>query len=267
MKKCLTIITTIIMSAYFSFAGIEWVSTITSEGKKKRDNNQIISHVYAQAGSLKWAFETVSRENPFYMEKGYWLFKSNDENIYVVDDESKSYMEMNLDSLMQLVGIFGKLVKIQILDHSINSEMLNKEQVAGYTCNHMKITTDYTMKMKILVIKKTVKVHEVREIWAAPSFKGFREINQSFVKKDFKTGIPDLDELIKKQMEQQGKIGFPLKVVTHTVQMSKKGKVMSDTTSTMEVSQIKYKNFPKSFFEIPADYQRAEGPEEKQGIF
>lgn len=268
MKKILTILTVISILTYFSFAGIEWTSKITIEGKKKRDNNLVTAHIYAQKGDLKQLFEEVSNEDDFRMQKGYWLFKSNDENIYIVNEEEKSYMELPLDSLLQLTGLFGKLVKIKILDHTIDSEVLNTENVAGYTCNHLKLTTDYTMQMKIAFIKKTIKVHEVKEIWATKNLKGFNEINETFIKKDLKTGLSDLDELIKKQMEQQGKIGFPLKVITYTVQSSKKGKVISETTNTMEVSDIKIKNFPKSFFEIPKDYQRIESQEEKKfGVF
>ena len=240
MKKLLTILTLVFVFTSLASAGIEWTSKIITEGKKKGQNNRVIAHIYAQGGDLKQVFDEVSNANPFYTQQGYWLFKSKEDNIYVVDDVEKSYMELNLDSLLQLTGFLGQLVKIRILDHSIDSEMLGKEQIAGYTCNHMKITTDYTMKMKILIIKKTIKVHEVKEIWAVPNFKGLKEINDSFLKKDYKTGIADLDQLIKEQQEQQQKIGFPLKIETHTLQLSKKkSKVISETSTTMEVTGIK----------------------------
>jgi len=246
------------MLTVFSFAGIEWTSKITTEGQKKSDNNQVTAHIYAQKGNLKQVFEEVSKEDNFRMKKGYWLFKAAEENIYIVNEEEKSYTELNLDSLLQMTGFVGQLVKIQILDHTIDSETLGKETIAGYNCNHLKLTTDYTMKMKIAFIKKTMKVHEVKEIWGVPDLKGFNEINANFLKKDFKTGFPELDELIKKQMEKQGKVGFPLKTITQTTQYSTKGKVTSETTTTMEVTGISVKNFPDSFFEIPAGYQRNE---------
>ena len=109
-----------------------------------------------------------------------------------------------------------------------------------------------------------MKVHEVKEVWATHNLKGFKEINKNFLKKDVKTGIPDLDELIKEQMEKQAKIGFPLKIYTHTLQSSKKGKLISEVSSTMEVTSIKFKSFPKSFFEVPKDYTRMEGPRKKK---
>ena len=125
------------------------------------------------------------------------------------------------------------------------------------------------MKMKIAFIKKTMRMHEVKEIWGTNKKAGFNEMNQAFLRKDFKTGIPDLDELIRKEMEKQKKIGFPLKVITHSLQKTKKGKVKSKSTSTMTVTKINAKNFPKSFFEIPGNYDRIEGPWEKKklGVF
>lgn len=267
MKKILTILILICLLSFFSYAGIEWTSKITTEGKKKEDSSQITAHVYAQAGDLKQVFTEVSREDNFYMKNGYWLFKADDENIYIVNDEKKSYMVLSLDSLLQLTGMLGQLLKIEILDSTIDSQTLAKETVAGYSCNHIRLTSDYTMKMKIVFIKKTIKVHEVKDIWATPNLKSFNELNKSFLKKNFKSGFSDLDDLIKQQMEKQGEIGFPLKMITYTVQSSTKGKVMSETTSTMEVTDIQAKNFPKTFFEVPAGYQKEEPQEQKKGIF
>jgi hypothetical protein len=255
--------------AVYSFAGVEWVSTITTHGKGKRANNEIISYVYAQKGNLKQEFKGVSNENMFYFQDGYWLYKADDDTIYIVNDRNKSYMEMSLDGLLQMLGMFGQLVKIEITDHTIDTEVLPGETIAGYSCNHIKITTDYTMKIKIAFIKKKMIIHEVKEIWASPDMPGLAEINKMFMKKDIKTGIPDLDELIQKEMEQQKKLGFPLKVITQQVQKNKKGKVKGKNTSTMEVSKITSKTFPESFFEIPGEYDRIDSPAEgkKLGIF
>jgi hypothetical protein len=125
------------------------------------------------------------------------------------------------------------------------------------------------MKVKIAFIKKKMIMHEVKEIWATPKMPGYGEINKSFMRKDFKTGIPDLDEFIQKEMEKQKNLGFPLKVVTEQVQKGKKGKVKSKSTTTMEVTKVKTKSFPKGFFEIPGEYDRVEGPGQgkKLGIF
>jgi hypothetical protein len=225
------------------------------------------THTYAQGGNVKQVFEGVVNETMFHTQDGYWLFKANEDNIYIVNDKKYNYMVIPMDGMLQMTGMLGQLFKFEILDHTINTEVLPEETLLGYPCNHLKVTTDYTMKIKIAFIKKTMKFHKVDEIWGTTEIAGLDEVNPGFLKKDFKTGLPDLDEMIQKQMEQQKKIGFPLKVISQTAQMNKKGKVKGQTSTTMTVTKINAKNFPASFFEIPANYDRVEGPWEKKKLF
>jgi uncharacterized protein DUF4412/anticodon tRNA-binding protein len=161
------------------------------------------------------------------------------------------------------------LVKITVKDYTVTAEELPQETILGYKCNHVKITTQYTMQIKIAFIKKKMKIHEVKEIWGSNKIPGLKEIGKSFMNKDFKTGIEDLDEMIQKEMEQQKKIGFPIKIITQRKEMNKKGKVKNNSTTTMEVKEIKNKNFPKKFFEVPAEYDETEMPGGKglKGLF
>ncbi len=267
MKKIFVLSIMIMFFTAFTFAGLEWTTSIKATGKGKKANNEIDTQTYAQGGNVKQVFSGVSNENMFQFQDGYWLYKSDENNIYIVNDKKYNYMVIPMDGLLQMTGMLGQLVKIQILDHNIDTEVLPGETLLGYPCNHLKVTTDYTMKIKIAFIKKTMKFHEEKEIWGTTKISGLNEINPGFLKKDFKTGIPDLDEMILKQMEQQKKIGFPLKVITRTTQMNKKGKVKGKTTSTITVTKISSKNFPKSFFEIPANYDHARGPWEKKKLF
>jgi len=265
MKK--TLIFLIIMVCSLSlFAGIEWTTEMKTSGKNKHENNQISTRTFAQGGDVKQVFEGVTNENQLYKQNGYWLYKADSDNIYVVDETKKTYMIMNLDNLLQVAGMMGQLVKISIIDHSIEANVLPNEEIMGYNCHHMKVVTDYTMKMKIAFIKKTMKVHEEKEIWGTTTLKGMNDINKNFMRKDFKTGITDLDEMIQKQMSKLKEVGFPLKVVTLTSQLNKKGKVKSTSTTTMEVKEIKYKDFPKSLFDIPAGYEEVTMPGSK-GLF
>jgi hypothetical protein len=266
MKKTVMLLVVIILFTVFSFAGVEWTTSIKTTGKGKKANNEIDTHTYAQGGNVKQVFKGVVNEDMFRTQDGYWLYKTNEDNIYIVNDKKYNYMVIPMDGLLQMTGMLGQLVKIQILDHTINTEVLADETLLGYPCSHLKVTTDYTMKLKILIVKKTINVHEEKEIWGTSKIPGLDDINPGFLKKDFKTGIPDLDEMIQKDMEQQKKIGFPLKVITNTMHKNKKGKVQDETTSTMTVTEINAKDFPASFFEIPANYDRVEGPWEKKKL-
>lgn len=263
MKKAFLLTLMILLSSSMIFSGIQWSTTLKTTGKGKGNNNDIAMTTYAQGGDVKQMFEGVSNENPFYNQDGYWLYKNESGDIYVVNDAKRNYMIMNLDSLLQVTGALGQLVDITVSDHTIDAQPLGSEEVMGYNCNHLKVTTEYTMKIKVAFIKKTMKIREVKEVWGTTDIPGFNEIGEGFRNKDFKTGIADLDEMIQKEMEQQKKIGFPLKVISQRTQMNKKGKVKNQTTTTMTVTKVESKDFPAATFEVPADYEQVEMPGSK----
>ena len=267
MKRILVLSIMICFFTVFSFGGVEWITSIKTVGKGKKANNEIDAHAYAQAGNVKQVFEGVVNEDMFHSQDGYWLYRSNEDNIYIVNDKKHNYMIISMDGLLQMTGMLGQLVKIEILDHTINTEVLPDETLLGYPCTHLKVTTDYTMKIKIAFIKKKMSIHEEKEVWGTTQMPGLKEINPGFLKKEFKTGIPDLDEMIQKQVEQQKQIGFPLKTISHTFHKDKKGNLKNETVTTMTVSKIESKNFPEAFFEIPANYDHVEGPWEKKKLF
>lgn len=265
MRKTLVLVLTVLLFTVFTYSGIEWTTTMKSSGKGKRASNDIATRTSAQGGNVKQVFEGVANENMMQFQDGYWLFRSDDENIYIVNDAKQNYMTISIDGLLQVTGMLGSLVKITIKDHSINVEELPSEKILGYDCKHIKITTEYTMKIKIAIIKQTMKVYEVKEIWGSNAVPGIKEVHKGFMKKNFKTGIPDLDEMLQEQMEKQKNIGFPLKMVTHTVNKGKKGKVKGETKMTMTVTKIQNKKFNDAFFQIPEGYEHVPGPWEKKG--
>lgn len=265
MKKISLLLIVSLFLTCTVFAGIEWTSTITTNSTNKKLNNVIVSVVSAEKGNLKQTFTGVSSKSMVYFKEGYWLYKMDKDVIYIVNEKEKNYMALSLDDLLQMTGMFGQLVKFEIIDQSIKTEALPSETILGYPCNHIKIISDYTMKVKIVFIKKTMTIHEVREIWATPDMPGLNEINKIFIKKNFKTGIPDLDALIQKQIALQKNLGFPLKTINYQTQLGKKGKVEVETTTTMEITDIKTKSIPASFFEIPAGYKEINSPTEGGG--
>lgn len=267
MKNLRVLVVLVVLMSSLVFAGVEYTSKITTTGNKKSMNYEMTSTLFAQNGDVKQVYKNVPKQQRGLMsEDGYWLYKGKDKTLYIVDDKEKTVTPMSLDSMLQMTQMAGQLVKISIEDHTVKTQSLGKATLLGVSCDHIRITSSYTMKMKITFIKKTIKVEEVKEIWATNNLSAANEVNRSFYEKDFKTGWEDLDKMIEKEMKQMRKIGFPLKTVTHTINKNKKGKVQSDQTTTMEVLNIKAKNFPAAFFEIPKDYQVAQmGPGEEEG--
>jgi len=256
MKKFVLLFVMVCVMASFSFAGIEWTMNMTSTGKAKQQNNEMVIHLYAQGGNVKQVFEQVKNKTDLFLQGGYWLYKADDDNIYIVNDKDKSYMVLPMDMLLQMTGAMGQLVKIEINNPSVKAEALGEETLLGYPCEHVKIVSDYSMKMKMLFIKSSSNIHMENEIWASTKVPGFKEIHLAFLNKNYKTGFEDLDALIQKEMKAHKNLGIPLKTVTRTV-TEVKGKT-DETLSNTVVTKIETKNFPESFFEIPSSYKRQE---------
>ncbi len=265
MKKIILIVLVIMAFTVSTFAGIEWTSKISTTGKKKRDKNEIVLKIAAQNGIVRQDYISVKRKKGMIKEGTYWLFNSKDNMIYVVNPKDKEVTPMSLDYMLNMAQMASKLVKIKIQDYSAKSKNLGREKINGLNCKHVKLTTDYTMKMKITFIKKTIIIHEEKEIWGSKNVKGLNHLNSMFLNKDFKTGFKDLDKMIKKQMAQNKNLGFPVKTIARMIYKNKKGKVKSEIVTTTTMENIVSKKFPKSYFEVPKGYNVSEALAGPQG--
>jgi hypothetical protein len=256
MKKLKLFSLILLLSFSFLFAGAEWTMKTTVISKKKRNNSTSIMKIFTDGSNVKQIFEEIEgkRRKGFEGDEYYWLYKTGEDMIYIVNTKDKSYFPMSIDSILQMSQMVSKIVKFEIKDYNINKEVLSPEVVNGFKCNHIKLHITYKMKMKIAFIKKTFNVEEVKEIWATKDFKYFNDYNNPFIKKNFKTGFEELDKAIKEQIGMYKEIGFPIKTITISIQNKK------ETKTVTEVSNVQQKTFPKSFFEIPKDYQLLESP-------
>ena len=254
MKKRILITLTLITFTISAFAGIEWTSKISTTAKKKRNRNEMVLKMAAQHGVVRQDYISVERKQGMIKENTYWIFNSKDNMIYVVNPDDKTVIPMSLDYMLNMAQMANKIVKIKIEDYKAESRTIGIERVNGFNCKHIKLTTDYTMKMKIAFIKKQLIIHEEKEIWGSKSIKGLSHLNSMFLNKNFKTGFKDLDALIKKQMAQNKDLGFPVKTIVRQIHKNKKGKVKSDITTTTTIENIISKKFPNSYFEIPKGY-------------
>ncbi len=254
MKKTILISMFILIFAASSFAGVEWKARTVTQAEAKGQSNTVVQQVSAQGGNVRIAFESVAYENEMYKKGAYWLFKAADEALYLVNPEEKTYSRLQLGAMLKMAGVVGKLVKVKIKNPVINVEKLGTETVLGYPCQHSKMLMEYDMEVKIAIIKS--KSHEKieKETWSTPKFKGMEEMAESFRFRDFKTGMEDLDALIEQQMKAEADLGFPLKMVTVNTSVDKKGRAKEKSRQVMEVLSLGSKNFPSSFFEIPAGY-------------
>ncbi|HUU05117.1 MAG TPA: DUF4412 domain-containing protein [Patescibacteria group bacterium] len=255
MKKTIFVIFLIFIFTMTVFAGVEWRAKTVTESQIKGQSNTIVMQVYASGGNVKQVFESVAAENEMFQKGSYWLFKADDSSLYLVNPAEKTYSRLPMNAIMQMAGVVGKLVKIKIKNPVINSEKLGTETILGLPCQHSKLLMEYDMEVKIAIIKS--KSHEKieKEVWSTPKFKGMAEMAEAFRFRDFKTGMEDLDKLIEAQMKAEAELGFPLKMITVATSVNKKGKAKEKSRTTMEVLSLGSKNFPASFFAIPAGYE------------
>ena len=254
MKKTIFIAMFILLFAASSFAGVEWRTRTVTQAEAKGQSNTVVQQVFAQDGNVKIVFESGAYENEMFRKDSYWLFKAADDSLYMVNPEEKTYARLPINAMMQMAGVVGKLVKIKISNPVINVEKLGTETILGYPCLHSKMLMEYDMEVKIAIIKSKSHERIEKETWSTPKFKGMEEMAESFRFRDFKTGMEDLDALVEQQMKAEAGLGFPLKMITVSTSIGKKGKEKEKSRQVLEVLSLGSKNLPASFFEIPAGY-------------
>ena len=254
MKRSLIVIL-LIMFAATAFAGVEWRTKTETVAKAKGQSNTIVMQVFASGGNVKQVFESVADENEMFQKGSYWLFKANDNSLYLVNPAEKTYSRLPMNAIFQMTGVAGKLIKIKIKNPVINNEKLGTATVLGYPCQHSKQLMEYDMEVKVVFIKSKSHVKIEKEVWSTPKIKAMAEMAESFRFRDFKTGMEDLDNMIEEQMKADAELGFPLKMITVNTSIDKKGNEEVTSRQTMEVLSVGNKTFPASFFEIPAGYE------------
>jgi len=260
MKRSFIVILLVIFTMT-AFAGIEWRTKTVTEAQAKGQSNTIVMQVFASGGNVKQVFESVADENEMFQKGSYWLFKAEDSVLYMVNPAEKTYSRLPLNAIFQMTGVAGKLIKIKIKNPQASIEKLANETILGYPCLHRKILSEYDMEVKIAFIKSKSHERSEKEVWSSTQIKGITEVGEAFRKRDFKTGFEDLDALIAEQMKAEAEAGFPLKMITVTTAIDKKGIAKEKMRQTMEVLSIGSKNFSASFFQIPAGYEEKQmGP-------
>lgn len=247
-------------------AGVVWKTKTVTDGQNKAQRNEILSTTFAQGGDVRQQFEEVKRKDNLHGEKIWWLYKNRDKTLYIVNDKEKSILPMSIDGMLQMAGALGELVKVKISDSSAKVEDLGSETIMGFPCRHVRISREYTMNMKIVVVNKTVIIQEVRDVWGSREVKGMAEIGASYLGKDLRTGFEELDQLIEKEAKLMEGVGFPLKSISRQTQFSKKGKETGTTTTTMEVLSMELKGLDAAMFELPEGYETVSLlPQEEEG--
>lgn len=172
--------------------------------------------------------------------------------VYMIDHNKKSYVEMPLDAL-------GDVEKMMGIDENDEEDKAQLEMMKGMmSMMQMKVTvkpTEETQKIKdwnctkYLVSTKMGMGSVESEIWATEDpkidFEMFLEISQSF-----KAMFPGFKEVLEEMKKIKG-----IAVMTDaTVDM-----MGAKVHSTTEVIEIAEKSAPEGTYEVPKGYEKTEG--------
>jgi hypothetical protein len=152
-----------------------------------------------------------------------FLIKHDNPNIiYQINEDAKSYSVMDLSKLPQLKSGEGSKK-----DYKVTK--LGEEKLLGYKTVHVMVEGE-NLKEEMWVSKEIDLYKVMKKIQSA---------NQQ--------SAGQLDAY--KALEKKGMEGFPLKSISY----HGKEKIVT------EITKLEKKKFPKSIFNIPADYKKTEG--------
>lgn len=253
-KRLLQVVFVCLFGVGLAHAGIQWTAEVVSTGKQGTTTSRMQG--YAQGGMVREEYVAVDGSgNPLTKEGGYWIYNGTNNTVSIVDPEEKTYIVMSIDSLANMMGTLGSIIKVTIKNPSVEVTQLAAETIATHPCAHLKIRSAYDVETKVVIVTAKSHTEENRELWGTNAFP-MEEVAFGFYQKSFQTGMADLDALIKEEMKAVANLGFIMKSVTQTTTSDDKGKVSDESNSTMTVTSIGSQDIDPVLFAIPEDYQR-----------
>jgi Domain of unknown function (DUF4412) len=154
---------------------------------------------------------------------------SNPDVMYMINDQSRTYSEMNLKETRE------NLAKMKSEQEPYTVKVLGSERVLGYSTKH--------------VLLSRPSERSEMEIWTTKDILG---LNYEAMRGLMRRGSSQDDGHFLKALRDAGADGFFVKMITR-----EKGK--PEATSTMELTKAEKKSVPASLFEIPPGYTKQEG--------
>ncbi|MDY7091472.1 MAG: DUF4412 domain-containing protein [Acidobacteriota bacterium] len=198
--------------------------------------------------------------NPMTPEGSYLLTTDGGQVLYLVNPEEKTYTEWDLAAMMQTLGAMmdsmGGMMTMEFSEPEV--EKLLEEgggSMLGMDTTHYRYRTTYTMKLKVMGIRRNNTTETVQDLWTTD------EMDEAALgvwlrSTPPRTGNEDIDQLVEAELDKIQ--GFPLKTVTVSTTTGEKQKRSTTTRSTTEVTVLERRDVPAGSFEIPAGYEERE---------
>lgn len=248
---CLLVLT--IVQSCLVLAGLEWHTKIVNKRGEKEGVGNI--HLYAQEGNVREEF-TKGKVNPLAKEGSYFLYKSEGNMVYLVNPKDKTYAEFPLELMLQSMSS-SQMMQITISNAKVDVKKLAMETIGSYKCEHIVINSSYDMKMKVVFMSMEHHIEQAHELWITKDIP-IKDVSENYFQKSFKTGLKDLDDLIKKYQDIIGNKGFTVKSLLEQKTTDLKTQKTEHTITEMDIYDVQSKKLDSSLFEIPANYNKVE---------
>jgi hypothetical protein len=184
--------------------------------------------VYISAAGARSTLDIQTTQMPFKMTT--LLKASNPDVMYMINDEQKSYTEVDLNKVKEQTAKYREKTK-----ETWSVKKLGKEAVNGYSSEHVLITRGEDTKGE-------------QELWISKDISGLSFESMRGVMRSRNQS----DDGMMKALRDAGVDGFIVKMITR-----EKGNPVPLTT--MEITKVERKSLKAAYFEIPAGYTKKEG--------
>ena len=266
-KLACTLLSLALVTAFPAVAGLHYEARTWQEGAQasKAANQRVEAWVDGDNAKIQF----VESKNAMTPEGSHVLTTDGGVTIYLVNPKEETYSEWDLEALMetmsQVMEGMGGMFDIEISDPVV--ELLLEEDggsFAGFSTTHHRFRTSYSMKMKIMGMKRASEIVSVSDIWSTNEIKD-KAMGVWLRRDPPDMGDTGLDKLIAAEMSKIK--GFPMKTIEEQTSTNKKGKESVTRTFT-EVHTVEKVSVDPDLFVIPDHYTETEmmaGLEDEEG--
>jgi hypothetical protein len=198
-------------------------------------------------------------EGNLYPPGTYMIATDGARRLFFVDPVKEWYSEVNTAGAA--TALAASNIKIENFKTSVQT-LPDTAKIAGIDAQHHRVSMSYDMTLTLKDIPLKQHIRTEIDSWTTDRF---GTIDQSFLSTGFRTGNPDIDQIIKAETSQVE--GFPLRQVV-TIRTSYdlpiKSNLKTPTTRTITretwVTKIEETKAQASMFVIPATYKPAAQP-------
>jgi hypothetical protein len=261
-----SVVTPAIATAQRASPGYAYHLRMTS--RVTRPNGRTTDYVVMAGNAIvteqrgRFDIDEASRESGALPQKGsYILYDSTSMTIVSPRDRQiVSFPLVGLERALSSAGVSGTLVKIS--DVAVNFEKLGAgETMLGMATTKFRITQDYKVAAKSALTSRNDTEHVVQDFWMADEQKGFANPFARLAL--FRAGPGSgFDEILTRTAEAHSRMGrgVPLKTVTTATSTSNRNEV-TQTVTTMEVTDLEAEKVDDDILVAPADYQLVDARE------